>query len=502
MRTLFSKRKLPIAIAVIAILIAFLSLGKTFKTDDSNWVTSTVAYGDVQESVSVSGFIEAKNTAELSFPATGVITEVFVDQGSQVIKGDLLATLGSSRLVALRNEAVAALTKAQASRSELIAGPTFEERNVTETSVSSAQAALNKTIITEAKKVDNAKATLLSSGLEALAEKANEDATPPTITGTYSCGTEGTYTLSAYSSGAQSGFSYQVKGLESGSYTGSTQQPTKLGVCGLFIQFAENQTYINSEWTITIPNINSANYLTNKNAHNLALAQEAQLIQAATDALALATNTQTATNAGPRSESLAQANAAVTQARAQIAAIDAQIADLSIVAPFDGVITDVSILPGETAGATPVITLLAEDAFELTARIPEIDITKIASGQEAEIVFDAKASELLTGTVTYISPLATEIDGVAYFETTITLFEEPQWIRSGLNADIDIIVKKESSILRVPRRFVTENADGTYTVLTAQNGTLASTTVEVQHIGNNGYVSIKGLLEGTTVVAP
>ncbi|MFT5849605.1 MAG: RND family efflux transporter MFP subunit [Patiriisocius sp.] len=501
MHHLFSKRNLTIAVALLAILIAASLLTNVIKTNEPDWVTSTVEYGNVQQAISVSGFIEAKNTAELSFPSTGVVTDVFVDQGSVVRKGDLLATLGSQRLVALRSEAVAALTKAQAARSELVAGPTSEERSVTETSVRTAQATLDKTVLTEAKKVANAKASMLSSNLEVLSEKGNEDATAPTVTGTYTCDEMGSYTLDVYSS-SQSGFSYQLGGLEQGSYAASTKQPTRLGVCGLFIEFAENSTYINSNWIIAIPNTNSSNYLINENAYNLALTQEAQLVQAATDALSFASNSQTAANAGPRSESLTQAAASVDGARAQIASIDAQIADLSIVAPFDGVITDVTVLPGETAGATPVITLLAEDAFELTARIPEIDITKIATEQSAEIVFDAKSDEILTGTVTYISPLATEIDGVAYFETTITLNDEPTWIRSGLNADIEIIVQQESDALRIPRRFVTENDDGSYTVLTEQNGTLASTTVEVQYIGNNGYVSVLGLSEGSTVIAP
>ena len=46
-------------------------------------------------------------------------------------------------------------------------------------------------------------------------------------------------------------------------------------------------------------------------------------------------------------------------------------------APFDGVVTNLDVLPGETVTNAPIVTLLADDAFDMTARIPEIDITKV-----------------------------------------------------------------------------------------------------------------------------
>lgn len=481
---------------------AFIAIASFFNTTETISLTHVVDRGDVQEIVSVSGFVEAKNTAKLSFPTTGIVTDVFVTEGTFVTKGDLLATLGAAKLVAQRTAAVADLTKAQAAEAEIVAGPTSKMRDVTKTSVANVAAALQNTIALETEKVSNAKATLLSSNLTALSQDLNEDATPPVVTGTYTCEDEGAYTLDVYSSGAQSGFSYNYSGPEEGITTGATRQPAALGDCGLYVQFTEGDKYNNSEWTITIPNTLSPTYVSNKNAYDLARTQQEQAIQAAEDAYTLATKQATVSNAAPRPEVVTQSSAATKQARAQIAAIDAQIAEFSITAPFDGVITNIDITSGETAGVSPVMTLLAIGTFELTARVPEIDITKVLQGQLVTTVFDAQVRETLTGSVSFVSPLATEIDGVAYFETTITLDQEPQWMRSGLNADVEIITHAETDTVRIPKRFLLFDAQGDTSVRLVTGETTTLQPVTVQLTGNNGYVAVTGINQGDTIAAP
>lgn len=488
-----------IPLPLIGILIFFIL---TSPDNTQDWVTTTVERGDVQNIVSISGFVEAKNTANLSFPVVGIVTDVFVEEGDQVGKGDLLATLGAKKLVAQRADAVAVLEKARAARDELVTGPTTEARSVTQTTVLSAQTSLEQINAIEAEKVSSARTALLSNGLEARTDDAAEEATPPVVSGSYACEDEGFYTITMYRSSTHSGYSYVLSGLESGSGEAGTEQAAPLGTCGLFIQFNETDRYSNSIWTVEIPNTKSSSYVTYKNAYDLAVQQEQQNVQAAQNALTLATDNAEYANADPSSALLRQAEAAIYSAQAKVAQMDAQIAELSIAAPFNGIVTTVDILPGETAGTAPVITILAEDAFELKARVPEIDITKINTRQHTAVVFDAQSSETLSGTIAFVSPLATEIDGVAYFETTITLDQTPPWIRSGLNADVDIIVEQSTDVLRIPARFLIRNPDNTHTVLIPHGNTTSELAVEVVGIGNGGHAAITGLNEGDIIVAP
>jgi len=170
-------------------------------------------------------------------------------------------------------------------------------------------------------------------------------------------------------------------------------------------------------------------------------------------------------------------------------------------APFAGVITHVDILAGETAGTKAVITLLGTDAFELTARIPEIDVTKISLNQKANVVFDAKREEPVAASVSYIAPVPTQINGVAYFEIKLLLSVQPDWVRSGLNADIDIITEEQTSVLIVPNSYVTTK-DGQSTVLILANEIITITPVTLILRGTDGQAAISGIAEGATVTTP
>lgn len=501
MQTLLYSRLAHIAVAVVLIAIAVFFLVRVLGEKNQTVVTTTVEVGPVTQVVAVSGVIEADELANLAFPVAGIVESVSVKKGDVVAAGDALITLNSNSLLADRTEAGAALRAAEADRDELIAGPRDEARAVTSSEVANAEQNLLRIEREQAEKVAAAKRTLNSSSLTAISLKNDEDATPPTVSGTYTCESTGTYELEVYNSAADSGYSYRLSGLESGTYSVYTDQSAPFGTCGLRIQFADERTYANSHWQIAIPNTISAAYVTNQNAFNLAVEQFDNTIAAAEEALELARRQATLSNATPRTEALIRANAAVAQAAARLDRIDAELDDRVLRAPFAGIITTLDILPGETVTTAPVVTLLADSQFELIARIPEIDVTKIEVGQLAEVVFDARSTELLNATVVFVSPTATEIDGVAYYEATLALTEPPSWLRSGLNADVNIIVAESTDVLRVPKRFVTET-DGVFQVRRYVNGVFATTTVDTGLVGNDGFIEIIGVAQGDIIAAP
>ena len=500
MKKLFMSRSFHVLSAIAVILFVVYMIIGVRNNQPIEYVTTIVERGSVEQLVSVSGVIEAEQSADLAFPTTGIVSTVLVDKGDQVETGDVLITLETRSLQADRQDAVAALSRAIASRDELLAGPQSESRNATAESVAFKAASVETIKATQADLVENARRTLLSSDLTATSD-SEEDAVAPIISGTYTCDEEGTYTMSLYTSGTNSGYSFQLTGLETGTYSASNDQPTAFGTCGLRALFDSESEYRNSEWTITIPNNESSQYITNRNAYTLAKTQADSAITLAEQDLTLTQANAASTNAPPRSESITRANADIAGANARIARIDAQIADRTIRAPFAGTITEIDILPGETATLEPVVSVLASSDFELTARIPEIDIGKLQTGQLTRSTFDARAGETLDGSVNFISLQATEIDGVAYYEAIITLGETPSWMRSGLNADIDIIIINAEDSLRVPKRFVSET-NGTYEVITKNGEILSTSIVNVVLEGNDGYIAITGVNEGDILVAP
>ncbi len=498
--TFLRERKILATAVLIIVIVVGVLIGKA-KNGEPEWTLGTVENGTVSTSITVSGTVDATRNADLSFPITGVLKSLSVKEGEVVKKDTILAELAHDDLKAQYQNAYGALVVAKADQSELITGLRPEERDIADTKVKIAEEDLARTVREENDKVATAYRALLSTDLVARPEiKSNPD-TPPTVYGTYACA-DGTYTLDVFNSSARSGYSYRLSGLESGTFTAYTESPSLMGTCGLSIQFEDGVSYGNSRWFINVPNTESASYVTNKNAYDLAVTMKENSIRAAEQALELAKETATLTTATPRMESVTREEARVTQAEAQLASIDAQIQDHILKAPFDGVVTHLDLAPGEIVSTEPVLTMVSEGYFEIEAIIPEINITKIAVGQKADVVFDAAPMEPLTATITHISPVATEIAGVSYFETTLILDEPKAWVRGGLNADVNIIIEKHESVLRIPKRFLVEGENGTYTVLVPDGKNTRSVPVTVIMQGNDGYAHIEGLNEGDSVVAP
>ncbi|MEZ4200269.1 MAG: efflux RND transporter periplasmic adaptor subunit [Candidatus Paceibacterota bacterium] len=488
--------------AFLLFVVVIVALAQIFRGHDVSYVTHMVDEGRVREVVSVSGVIDAEHSAELSFPVTGIVSEVLVSEGDLVGVGDTLVQLDAASQSASYQDAEAALAIASANRDELIAGPRDESRAVTALSVTQAYEDLARVTAEQDEKVKNALRSLLSDDLEAFPANKSVTSDAPTIAGTYTCEETGEYVLDMYASGAQSGYSYELSGLGNGIYSAYNSAPADLGDCGLTIQFTEDGRFASTDWLIPVPNPQGANYASNLNAYELALQTQANAIAEAEEAVDTAITNEALANATPRNEALLRANAAVTQAAARLATVAADLSDRSLKAPFAGTVTKVDVQVGETVRTNPVVTILGTEPFDLTARIPEIDIAKINIGQSADVVFDAAAEETVEALVVFISPIATEIDGVAYFEATLRFLNPPQWLRSGLNADIDIVVAEEADTVRIPERYLTE-IDDRYYVLRETNEKWQEHEVEVGFRGNDGFVSIvSGLRTGDVIAVP
>lgn len=497
----FTKRHVAIAISIIVITLVAGMLFSAGQQKGGPRPTAIVDSGTVTQTVAVSGRVETSLLATLGFPTGGIVESLNVSVGEQIQAGEILGTLESRTLAADRLDALAALATAEANRNELFVGVTSEARFVTEETVRNREAALERTRLEQTQTIENARRVMYSSGLIARTNRSNELATPPVVSGTYTCEEAGTYYIAPYRSGGDSGYSYRVTGLETGTYIAATAQPAPFGSCGLFLQFTPDDQYNNSVWEITIPNTTSALYIPNLNAYELAKIAAESKITLAERELELAKANAANTTAPARAEAVARANAAVAQAEARLARADAQLRDRSLRAPFTGTVTSVDTTAGEMVGTTPVITLVAESDFTVIARIPEIDISDISLGQTTKLIFDTKPDEPLAGTVTYLSPSASDVNGVAYFEVHIILNETPDWLRDGLSADVDIIVAEAADALRLPTRFIqTIGTDAFVTRVLAEGD--VTTPIEIILTGNDGYTAITGLTAGDIVVSP
>nr|WP_290227387.1 efflux RND transporter periplasmic adaptor subunit [Trichocoleus desertorum] len=163
---------------------------------------------------------------------------------------------------------------------------------------------------------------------------------------------------------------------------------------------------------------------------------------------------------GSRPEDIAVAEARVKEAEGRVQAVQTQIEDTSVRAPFAGIITQkyategafvtptTSASTNSSATSTSVVALAS--GLEVLAEVPEVDINQVAEGQAVEIVADAFPDQVFQGKVRLIAPAAVEEQNVTSFQVRVALVTGKDKLRSGMNVDLTFLGKQLDQALVVP----------------------------------------------------
>lgn len=131
------------------------------------------------------------------------------------------------------------------------------------------------------------------------------------------------------------------------------------------------------------------------------------------------------------------AEARLTNAQNQLAAAQAKLANLTLTAPFDGIVSEVNLLSGEYGilGQT-ILTLADLDHLRIeTTDLSERDVPQVAVGQSVLVMVKA-LNEDIGGKVSQISPLASTLGGDVVYKVTIELDEIPKGFREGMSVEV------------------------------------------------------------------
>lgn len=136
-----------------------------------------------------------------------------------------------------------------------------------------------------------------------------------------------------------------------------------------------------------------------------------------------------------------RAEARLRQAQIELNCIENELAAATIEAPFTGVVTAVSLEPGEWANAgTPVIEIMDTSGWLAeTTNVSELKIGRVAVGQEATVQIHALDGAILQGQVMLISPIAVVQQGDTTYSLTIKLEPTELALHPGMNAQAAIM---------------------------------------------------------------
>ncbi|MCI0396440.1 MAG: efflux RND transporter periplasmic adaptor subunit [Chloroflexi bacterium] len=144
----------------------------------------------------------------------------------------------------------------------------------------------------------------------------------------------------------------------------------------------------------------------------------------------------------------------VEQVQLEIAEIERQIADASLVAPFDGQILSIGVRPGDPAEAFTTVVVLAEPGeLEITAELGSDQLSEMSVGQAATVHLRSRPEESLSGSVRqlpYPYGGGTVDTGSDDSVARITLDDSDAGLVLGELATVVIVLEEKQDVLWLP----------------------------------------------------
>jgi multidrug resistance efflux pump len=181
----------------------------------------------------------------------------------------------------------------------------------------------------------------------------------------------------------------------------------------------------------------------------LALLEEGTRIEELAEARAVLAEAEAGSKlieAGFRAEDIARAAAQAEASRAEVAAIETQMKELSVVSPCECVVESIRLRPGDLVSANaPAVSLLDISRLWVRSYVPESLLGDVRLGQEVPVRVDGFPTRRFRGRVGFLASegeftprniQTPEERGKQVFRIKVTIEEGASDLRVGMGADV------------------------------------------------------------------
>ncbi len=184
--------------------------------------------------------------------------------------------------------------------------------------------------------------------------------------------------------------------------------------------------------------------------------------------------------------------------RKELALAQQIVSDSRVIAPFDGVVGDRRISPGEYVSAgQAVVTLVRADKLRFTAGVPESRAAVVRVGQRVEIELGAPGTPPLVTTISRVSPTVMQSSRSILIQADIS--NPGLALKAGLFGEAELVVNPDAQAIVVPRSAVSRFA-GVEKVWIVTNGVASQRTVHTGREDGSRIEIVSGLEAGSALV--
>ena len=455
---------------LLIIIILILVIWKVFSGNNVTVAIGKLETGTLKEVVTVSGSVEPSQESSLSFEKAGKIDKINVKVGDRVTAGQVLANLSNGSDYAAVLSAKANLSQAEANLEDVQNGPSDSDIKLKEDAVSAAKTNLSN--------ANNAISDTLRS------VNANINEVVKNKLGNFFTENSGFYKLNR--TGCDQNFASQIETERKN----IDKNISDLSDISTNFTLTQNDTTDNQ-------NIDQAQNLASlaaKNVSNLiddistlltypcaisdtGLDSQRSIISSVKTVISstvstINTSKSQITNyrnlysssllslnqlkAGASSEKIKSLTAQVESAKANLLSAQSNDSKNYLVAPFSGIVTETDLNLGEISSPNiTAIKMISDGNFEIKAKLTEIDVVKVKTGDKVKINLDTYGDGVdFDGVVSEVDPAATTVNGVSNYYAKINFLNNDPRIKSGMNASADINTNTKDNANYISNKFV------------------------------------------------
>jgi len=453
-----------VLLCVAAIVLAILAVGPSSQSSGQTTRTATAKRGVVQSTVSGSGNVRSATELDLGFKTSGTVTHIYVKQGQQVTRGQLLATLDPQSAEVTLEQAKANLQSAEASLAQL-----EEHEGESSSSQGGAGAAASAASLSTS---TAAAYTAVSEGSPA---RLSATTTTPTIT-----------TTTPTTSGGAPSASKPAKTKTTSAPTSTTSAPTTTGTSG--------QTGSESKTTQSAATreANLASSEATVKADRLTVKSDEQAVQntklyAPEDGTIVSLSGEVGQTVSATGTTKASSSSASSSSSSSSSASPSKTGSTG------GSTTSSS--EGSSSGSTFMV-LSDLEAMQLVVALSESEIGNVHVGQIATLTIEALNGRKVAAHVTRVAQTPTSTSGAVSYDVTFKLDQGAAGLKVGMSATAEVVIKQAEGV-NVPTSAI---KGGSVTVL--REGKQVSERVTTGLAGDSSTIILSGLKAGETLVLP
>ena len=156
---------------------------------------------------------------------------------------------------------------------------------------------------------------------------------------------------------------------------------------------------------------------------------------------------------------------ALAQAKNRLADARAELADYSVRAPFDGIVTGLSVAAGDSISRSDVLASVITREMRAQVLLNEIDVANVKTGAVAELSFDALGGKKIAGTVTKMDTIGTVSQNVVSYIVEVGFDMTEGALKPGMSTDVEILIEEKLGVLTVPTSAVKSDDRGEYVLI-------------------------------------